>query len=95
MEKKWDTVIPADLKKTLCKWHIYVLLVTKGLIASSENTDFSRFNLHLHHLYSRDCITGCLLDIYMLEIEILLKKMRHGLGFRPISIQLILSLEKP
>jgi len=31
MEKKWDTVTPADLKKTLCKWDIYVPLVTKGL----------------------------------------------------------------
>jgi hypothetical protein len=31
MEKKWDTVIPADLKRTLCKWDIYVPLVTKGL----------------------------------------------------------------
>jgi hypothetical protein len=30
-EKKWDTVIPADLKKTLCKWEIHVPLVTKGL----------------------------------------------------------------
>ena len=28
MEKKWDTVIPADLKR---KWDIYVPLVTKGL----------------------------------------------------------------
>jgi hypothetical protein len=24
MEKKWDTVIPVDLKKTLCKWDIYI-----------------------------------------------------------------------
>jgi hypothetical protein len=31
MEKKWDAVIPADLKKLLFKWDIYVLLVTKGL----------------------------------------------------------------
>jgi len=31
MEKKWDTVTPADLKKTLCKWDVYVPLVTKGL----------------------------------------------------------------
>jgi len=31
MEKKWDTVIPVNLKKTLCKWDIYVPLVTKGL----------------------------------------------------------------
>jgi hypothetical protein len=31
MEKKWDTVAPADLKKTLYKWEIYVPLVTKGL----------------------------------------------------------------
>ena len=31
MEKKWDTVTPADLKKTLCMWDIYVPLVTKGL----------------------------------------------------------------
>jgi hypothetical protein len=31
MEKKWDTVIPAELEKTLCKWEIYVLLVMKGL----------------------------------------------------------------
>jgi len=30
MEKKWDTVIPVDLK-TLCKWDTYVPLVTKGL----------------------------------------------------------------
>jgi len=30
MEKKWDTVIPADLKKTLCKWDVYVPQVTKG-----------------------------------------------------------------
>jgi hypothetical protein len=30
-EKKWDTVIPADLK-ILCKWDVYVPLVTKGLI---------------------------------------------------------------
>jgi len=36
-----------------------------------------------------------LLDIYKLEIEIWLKKMRQGLGFRPISIKLNLSLEKP
>jgi hypothetical protein len=31
MEKKWDTIIPADFEKTLCKWDIYVPLVTKGL----------------------------------------------------------------
>jgi len=31
MEKKWDTVIPADLEKTLSKWDTYVPLVTKGL----------------------------------------------------------------
>jgi len=31
MEKKWDTVIPADLKRLFCKWNIYVPLVTKGL----------------------------------------------------------------
>jgi hypothetical protein len=31
MEKKWDTVTPADLEKTLCKREIYVPLVTKGL----------------------------------------------------------------
>ena len=31
-EKRWDTVIPADLKKTPCKWDIYVPLVTKGLM---------------------------------------------------------------
>ena len=31
MEKKWDTVIPADLKRLFCKWDIYVLLVMKGL----------------------------------------------------------------
>jgi hypothetical protein len=30
MEKKWDTVIPADLKR-LCKWDVYVLLVKKVL----------------------------------------------------------------
>jgi hypothetical protein len=30
MGKKWDTVIPADLKR-LCKWDIYVPLVTKWL----------------------------------------------------------------
>jgi hypothetical protein len=30
MEKKWDTVIPADLKR-LVKWGIYVPLVTKVL----------------------------------------------------------------
>jgi hypothetical protein len=30
MEKKWVTVIPADLKR-LCKWDMYVPLVTKGL----------------------------------------------------------------
>jgi len=29
-EKKWDTVIPVDLK-TPCKWDIHVPLVTKGL----------------------------------------------------------------
>jgi len=34
MEKKWDTVIPADLEKTLCKWDMYVPLVTKGLKVS-------------------------------------------------------------
>jgi len=34
MEKKWDTVTPADLKKTLCKWDLYVSLVTKGLIGT-------------------------------------------------------------
>jgi hypothetical protein len=28
MEKKWDTVITADLKR-LCKWELYVPLVTK------------------------------------------------------------------
>jgi len=31
MEKKWDTVIPADLKGLFVKWDIYVPLVTKGL----------------------------------------------------------------
>jgi hypothetical protein len=30
-EKKWDTVIPADLTRTLCKWDTYVPLVTEGL----------------------------------------------------------------
>jgi len=30
MEKKWDTTVPADLKKTICKWDIYDPLVTKG-----------------------------------------------------------------
>jgi len=39
MEKKWDTVIPADLKKTLCKWDIYVPLVTKGLSDWSTGRD--------------------------------------------------------
>jgi hypothetical protein len=34
MEKKWDTVTPADFS-TLCKWEIYVPLVTKGLISST------------------------------------------------------------
>ena len=53
MEKKWDTVIPADLKrlfvsgtycypsgleKTLCKWDIYVPLVTKGLNCNARTT---------------------------------------------------------
>jgi len=37
MEKKWDTVTPADLKKTLCKWDIYVPLVTKGLKSRLES----------------------------------------------------------
>jgi len=31
MEKKWDAVIHTGLKKTLCKWDIYVPLVTKVL----------------------------------------------------------------
>jgi len=31
MEKKRDTVIPADLKRLFVKWDIYVPLVTKGL----------------------------------------------------------------
>jgi hypothetical protein len=31
MEKKWDTVIPADLKTLFVSGTIYVLLVTKGL----------------------------------------------------------------
>jgi len=31
MEIKWDTVIPADLKRTLFRWDIYVPLVTEGL----------------------------------------------------------------
>jgi hypothetical protein len=31
MEKKWDTVIAADLKRLFCKWDIYVPLVPKGL----------------------------------------------------------------
>ena len=31
MEKKWDTVIPADLKRLFFKWDIYVPLVTEGL----------------------------------------------------------------
>jgi hypothetical protein len=30
MEKKWDTY-PSGLEKTLCKWGIYIPLVTKGL----------------------------------------------------------------
>jgi hypothetical protein len=30
MEKKWDTVIPADMKR-LCETYMYVPLVTKGL----------------------------------------------------------------
>jgi hypothetical protein len=31
MEKKRDTVIPADLKGLLVKWYVYVPLATKGL----------------------------------------------------------------
>jgi hypothetical protein len=30
MEKKWDTVIPVDLKRLSVKWDIRVLLVMKG-----------------------------------------------------------------
>jgi hypothetical protein len=33
MEKKWDTVIPLDLKRLFVrKWDTHVLLVMKGLI---------------------------------------------------------------
>jgi len=31
MEKKWEYCYPSGLEKTLCKWDIYVPLVTKGL----------------------------------------------------------------
>jgi hypothetical protein len=31
MEKNWDTVMPANLKRLFYKWDIYVPLVTKGL----------------------------------------------------------------
>jgi hypothetical protein len=40
MEKKWDTIIPADLKR-LCKWDIYIPLVTKGLKSSVTLSVFS------------------------------------------------------
>jgi hypothetical protein len=29
--EKWDTGIAVDFAKTICKWDIYVSLVTKGL----------------------------------------------------------------
>ena len=45
MEKKWDTVIPADLKKTLFKWEIYVPLVTKGLRSINKSRN-QKMNLH-------------------------------------------------
>jgi hypothetical protein len=32
MDKKWDTVIPAEMKRLFVKWDIYVPLVTKGLM---------------------------------------------------------------
>jgi len=50
MEKKWDTVTPADLKKTLCKWDIYVPLVTKGLMKPdvSESRSASAFRQGKH-----------------------------------------------
>jgi hypothetical protein len=34
MEKKWDSDIPADLKRLFDEWDIYVPLVTKGLMCS-------------------------------------------------------------
>jgi hypothetical protein len=37
MEKKWDTVTLSGLEKTLCKWELYVPLVTKGLRASASS----------------------------------------------------------
>ena len=40
MEKKWDTVIPADSKR-LCKWDIYVPLVTKRLSLFEEGLRYS------------------------------------------------------
>jgi hypothetical protein len=37
MEKKWDTVTPAGLKKLFVSGkHVYVPLVTKGLIRTTE-----------------------------------------------------------
>jgi len=56
MEKKWDTVIPADLEKTLCKWDIYVPLVTKGLkIRPPVGRDFLRilWKLDVHRWIRR------------------------------------------
>jgi len=38
MEKKWDTVIPADLKRLFTSGTYYVPLVTKGLKPASVTT---------------------------------------------------------
>ena len=40
MEKKVGYCYPSGLEKTLCKWDIYVPLVTKGLIQAAEGKIF-------------------------------------------------------
>ena len=69
MEKKWDTVTPADLKKTLCKWDIYIPLVTKGLsekflrfpqslkIIAGVGDSSSAANTSLHILFNSSSFT--------------------------------------
>jgi len=48
MEKKWDTVTPADLKR-LCKWDIHGPQFTKGLKLKRARLDDNRDQINVAH----------------------------------------------
>ena len=62
MEKKWDTVIPADLKRLFGKWEIYVPMVTKGLTHNSSQHAGCKNRRLEHVMMSRMTQDYCLLN---------------------------------